>query len=165
MPLIIHDPRAEKSQRGKVSGLMTLNIDIPATILGYAGVDVPAGYQGRSLVPLARGRDPESWRVDTFAEHLMNHGAIPKWEGVRGSRYVYARYFEQKPAYEYLHDLEKDPSQLKNFAADPGYRETLEKMRRRCEELRDAYGGPYDPEWVKKLKARQQQKKQKKKAD
>ena len=159
VPLIIHDPRTEKSLRGKVPGSMALNIDIPATILDYAGIDVPAGYQGRSLVPLVEGRDPGRWRDDTFAEHLMDHAAIPKWEGVRGARYVYSRYFEQKPVYEYLHDLEKDPSQLKNFAADAGYGEVLGKMRERCDELRDAYGGAYDPDWIRKLKARQRQKK------
>ena len=64
-----------------------------------------------------------------------------------------------KPGYEYLNDLEKDPSQLKNFAADAGYGEVLGKMRARCDELRDAYGGAYDPDWIRKLKARQRQKK------
>ena len=89
----------------------------------------------------------------------MNHSAIPKWEGVRGARYVYARYFEQKPVYEYLHDLEKDPSQLKNLVSDPGYAAVLEKMRSRCDELRDAYGGVYDPERFRKPKAKPRQKK------
>ena len=32
-------------------------------------------------------------------------------------------------------------------------------MRKRCDELRDAYGGPYDPERLKKLKAPQRKKK------
>jgi arylsulfatase A-like enzyme len=159
VPLIIYDPRAEKSLRGKVAAPMVLNIDIPATILGYAGIDVPAGYQGRSLVPLAAGRAPGKWRSDTFAEHLMNHSAIPKWEGVRGARYVYARYFEQKPVYEYLHDLEKDPSQLKNLVSDPGYAAVLKKLRSRCDELRDAYGGVYDPDRSRKPKAQRRQKK------
>ena len=162
VPLIIYDPRAEKPLRGKVSAPMVLNIDIPATILGYAGIDVPAGYQGRSLVPLAAGRAPGKWRSDTFAEHLMNHSAIPKWEGVRGARYVYARYFEQKPVYEYLHDLEKDPSQLKNLVSDPGSAAILEKMRARCDELRDAYGGEYDPNRSKKPRAQRRQKQKKK---
>ena len=105
------------------------------------------------------GSDVEQWRTDTFCEHLMHNAKIPKWEGVRGPRYVYARYFEQKPVYEYLHDLEKDPSQLKNFAADADYGEVLEKMRERCDELRDAYGGVYDPDRSRKLKAQQRQKK------
>jgi len=97
-----------------------------------------------------KGKPPADWRTDFFCEHLMNHPAIPKWEGVRGPRYVYARYFEQKPVYEFLHDLEADGDQLKNFAADPKYADVLKKMRKRCDELRDAYGGPYKPRPRKK---------------
>jgi len=75
----------------------------------------------------------------------MNHRAIPKWEGVRGTRYVYARYFEQEPVYEFLHDLKTDPDELRNLAADPACADVLKRMRKRCDELRDAYGGPYVP--------------------
>ena len=145
VPLIIHNPRLPASARGKVVDPMALNIDLPATMLDLAGVPVPRHYRGRSLVPLTAGRIPEGWRTDFFCEHLMNHKAIPKWEGVRGRRYVYARYFEQKPAYEFLHDLKTDRDQLKNLAADAGYADVLEKMRTRCDELRDAWGGPYTP--------------------
>jgi hypothetical protein len=64
---------------------------------------------------------------------------------VRGERYVYARYFDQRPAYEFLHDLQTDPDQLKNFAADPAYAAALAQMRRRCDELVEKYGGALPP--------------------
>jgi hypothetical protein len=84
----------------------------------------------------------------------MDTAAIPKWEGVRGQRYVYARYFEQEPVYEFLHDLKTDPDQRKNFAADPACADVLKTMRRRCDQLRDAYGGPYTPHKRKTRKPR-----------
>jgi|GEM_PF-3742920 len=34
---------------------------------------------------------------------------IPKWEGLQGERYVYARYFEQSPPFEFFYHLETDP--------------------------------------------------------
>ena len=139
VPLIIYDPRLPKKLRGKVLDQMALNIDLPATMLELAGLDAPGHYQGRSLIPLVHAKAVSDWRDDFFCEHLMNHKAIPKWEGVRAQRYVYARYFEQEPVYEFLHDLQTDPDQLKNFASDPQYAETLAKMRKRCDELRDAY--------------------------
>ena len=145
VPLIVHDPRLPASRRGKLADEVALNIDLPATMLDLAGVDVPKHYRGRSLMRLAHGRPPSDWRTDFFCEHLMNNRSIPKWEGVRGPRYVYARYFQQKPVHEFLHDLKTDPDQLKNFAADPACAEVLAKMRKRCDELRDAYGGPYKP--------------------
>ena len=152
VPLIIFDPRAASDERGKVAEPMALNVDVAATILAYAGVELPEHYQGRSLVPLMRGKEPVEWREDTFCEHLMDNAKIPKWEGVRGRRFVYARYFEQDPVYEYLHDLEADPDQLKNLASDPAHAAQLTKMRERTDELRDSYGGPFDVERVRTWK-------------
>ena len=43
VPLVIHDPRAPKKQRGTLPKQMSLNLDIPATILDYAGVKRPKG--------------------------------------------------------------------------------------------------------------------------
>ncbi len=69
----------------------------------------------------------------------MQNKIIPKWEGVRGERYVYARYFEQKPVFEFLHDLKTDPDQLVNLASNPENKDILAQMRRRCDELKDKY--------------------------
>ncbi|MEA3366815.1 MAG: DUF4976 domain-containing protein, partial [Planctomycetota bacterium] len=113
--------------------------------LELAGRHVPESYTGRSLVPMLRGQTSADWRTDFFCEHLMDTPTIPKWEGVRGERYVYARYFEQDPAYEFLHDLKADPDELTNLAGDAGHASTLAAMRKRCTHLRDAYGGPYTP--------------------
>jgi arylsulfatase A-like enzyme len=146
VPLVITDPRLPAARRGQVAEAMALNIDIPATILDLAGVKVPALQQGRSLVPLVQGRKVADWRTDFFCEHLMRHPDIPKWEGVRGRRWVYARYFEQRPAFEFLHDLQTDPDELKNRAADPKFARQLQVLRRRCDELRDQYGGVYSLE-------------------
>jgi arylsulfatase A-like enzyme len=139
VPLIVYDPRRPATDRGKVPSAMALNVDVPATILAMAGIEVPTHYQGRSLLPLLSGRPPADWRTDFFCEHRMNHAAIPKWEGVRDQRYVYARYYEQRPVYEFLHDLQADPDQLKNFAGDTGYADTLARLRTRCDLLRDRY--------------------------
>ena len=158
VPLIIYDPRADKKQRGKVAKPMALNTDIAPTILSYAGVNVPKHYQGHSLRPIMNGEKTKGWRKDTFCEHLMENATIPKWEGVRAQRYVYARYFQQKPQYEYLHDLKDDPDQLKNLANDPKYAKVLKRMRKRCNTLRDEYGGEYDPSLVADYVAEQQRK-------
>ena len=158
VPLIIYDPRAPKEQRGKVAEPMVLNADLAPTMLDYAGVKLPAHYQGASLVPVMQGTAPDGWREDTFCEHLMDNASIPKWEGVRGSRYVYARYFEQQPEYEYLHDLEADSDQLTNFADNPEYAQILKMMRERTDQLRDEYGGAFDIEKLRAWKKAQAEK-------
>jgi arylsulfatase A-like enzyme len=143
VPLVIYDPRLPAAQRGRVADEMALNVDVPATILATAEVPVPESYQGRSLLPLVRQEAVGDWRDEFFCEHLMHHARIPKWEGVRGSRYVYARYFENLPEGEFLHDLQADPRELVNLATDQEHAEVLEQMRRKCDQLRDALGGEY----------------------
>jgi len=143
VPLVIYDPRLPADKRGRVLEPMALNVDVPATILDLAGEPMPKTYQGRSLVPLVCDTQAGAWRDDFFCEHLMDNAKIPKYEGVRGERYVYARYFEHPEDGEFLHDLQTDADQLKNFVGDPAYGEVLEKMRSRCDKLRDELGGPY----------------------
>ena len=144
VPLVIFDPRLAKDLRGRVLQPMALNVDLPATMVAAAsGGQVPATYQGRSLLPLVHGEVVKDWRTDFFCEHLMDRFDIPKYEGVRGSRYVYARYFENLPEGEFLYDLQFDPLQLNNLAGDLEHVSKLEEMRKRCDELMNQYGGKY----------------------
>ena len=143
VPLIVLDPRIPADRRGRVASEMALNVDLPATVLDLAGLPVPPSMLGRSLAPLLRGEAPdEPWREEFYYEHRFDHRRIPKSEGVRGERYVYARYFEQSPPFEELYDLATDPWQANNLARDPELAERLAEMRRRCDELaRAARGG------------------------
>jgi len=144
VPLVIYDPRLPKVKRGRLLEPMVLNIDWPATMVDMAGLKVPEKYQGRSLVPLIQGRQSTAlcWRKDFFCEHLYDEPTTPKWEGVRSERYKYIRYFEQDPTYEFLHDLRKDPTELRNFVNEPDYADTLKYMRKRCDDYVKKYKRP-----------------------
>ena len=85
-------------------------------------------------------------------EHHMNNESIPKWRGVRGERYTYARYYEQQPAYEFLHDLQVDPDQTKNLAEDPGHAAVLKRMRERTDEYTEKFTRPEIVELKRQLK-------------
>ncbi|MCP3915998.1 MAG: sulfatase-like hydrolase/transferase [bacterium] len=141
VPLVVYDPRAEAEQRGVEVDALALNVDVAPTLLELAGIDAPASYQGRSLVPWLGG-EPSSWREDFFYEHRFDHADIPKSEGVRGQRFVYVRYYEQDPVHEELFGLERDPAQAKNLVGDPEYTGTLARMRLRCAELSAALNPP-----------------------
>ena len=152
VPLVIYDPRLPEKRRGRVLSQMALNVDVPATILGNALGQPHESYQGRDLSPLIDDFQVGPWRTDFFCEHLMDRFDIPKYEGVRGERYVYARYFQNLPEGEFLHDLKEDPLQLKNLAESPEHAAILKKMQARCDELRDSLGGEYSLENVPTLK-------------
>ena len=142
LPLIIADPRLDRSRHGARVSPMALNIDYPSTMLDLAGIKPPPEMAGRSLVPLVRGESVD-WRKDFYYEHLFERETIPKSEGVRTERFKYVRYFERNPVYEQLFDLENDPNEVNNLVGTGQHQETLARLRARCNELRDELGGPY----------------------
>ena len=139
VPLIMFDPRLPEAKRGKAVTQTVLNVDIAPTFLALAGARAPQGYQGADLGPLVAGDAGVESRDDFFCEHRMDNKSIPKWEGVRGPRFKYARYYEQNPPFEFLHDLSGDPDEMVNLVADPAYKAQLEAMRKRCAELSGRY--------------------------
>jgi len=143
VPLVIYDPRLGAPRRAAQVAQMALNIDLPATMLDLAGLEIPRGMQGRSLLPLLRG-EPVRWRNDFFYEHLFQDGGktIPGSEGVRSERWKYVRYFRRKPVYEQLFDLKSDPDEINNLRGDQRHQKTLESLRRRCDKLRPSVDGP-----------------------
>jgi arylsulfatase A-like enzyme len=147
VPLVIYDPRftdGPAAAAGRVVTEMALNVDLPATFLDWAGVKAPAGYEGRSLAPLVSGKAPADWRRSFFCEHIDLAPHLT-WEGIRDERYVYARYFDQTPTFEFLHDLRVDPDELRNLAVDPAHAGVLRELRARCDAELAARGGPLRP--------------------
>lgn len=158
VPLVVYDPRLAEAKRGRVLEQLVLNVDVPSTIVASALGQAPAAYQGADLSPLVGDYQVGKWRTDFFCEHLMDNASIPKYEGVRDQRYVYARYFQNMPEGEFLHDLQTDPKQLQNLVANSKYAETLKRMRTRCDSLRDQLGGEYSLENIPTMRYLKQKK-------
>ena len=139
VPLGIRYPKTIKP--GTVSKKMTLDLDIPATILDLAGLKVPGTFQGRSLTPLFRG-DELNWRKDWFYEYYEYPGAhsVPKNRGIRTERYKLIEYYEEDPPEHELYDLEEDPNEIHNLYGDPRYAALTQQLQRRLEELRKETG-------------------------
>ena len=138
IPLIVYDPRLPETQRGRVVSELANNVDLPATFVDWAGIEIPEVYQGHSLRPLMEGEAPADWRKDIFTEHkfyLFNN-----WYAVRGERYKYASYYQEEGGpYECLYDLEKDPTELVNLVDNPEYAPVLKKMKERMNSYLAAY--------------------------
>jgi len=132
VPLLVYDPRANSKHRNITLDQMALNVDIAPTILELAHLKAPRQMQGRSLVPLLKGRKPR-WRTEFFYEHPFVHKTIAKSEALRTKRFKYARYIDYD--YEELYDLQNDPAETINLATDEKYQKTLTTLRRRCNQL------------------------------
>ncbi len=133
VPMIIYDPRLPENSKGKTSDKFVLNVDIPSTIVDLAQTQVPESYQGKSLLPLLN-KDNNDWRTSFLFEFRRNspEKGLHPFVGFRDGDYVFAQYYEQNPAYEYLHDLKKDPNQLINFVDNKEYQKVLTDMRNKC---------------------------------
>jgi arylsulfatase A-like enzyme len=130
VPLIVFDPREEGGIR---KSEYALNIDVPATILDYAGIKAPKLWQGLSL----RSSQLKG-RKDFLFEHLWQVAIIAPSEAIRTERWKYFRYIND-PAHEELYDLIVDPMEINNLAADPVHQRTLKKMRKQLEKKSSAY--------------------------
>ena len=144
VPLIVADPRIPETQRGQVTDALALNLDLPATFLDWAGIEVPARYQGHSLQPVVATGKPADWRTETFHEHFAVRTRIPAFEGLRNEHFKYVRYFDHGNR-EFLHDLKNDPDELINLADNPQHADTLKAMRNRTTARVNEVGGPLDP--------------------
>ena len=135
-PLIILDPREPADNRGRKENAMTLNIDFAPTMLSLAGVMLPSGMQGCSLVPLLENRHPADWRTEFYYEENFYPKGIPPSEGVRTERWAYIRWVDEKPPLEELFDLKTDPLEGHNLAGNSAYAQKLASLRMRWENYR-----------------------------
>ena len=101
-------------------------IDFMPTIMDYVGLPVPEGIHGRSMRPLVEGRDV-SWRDYAFCQRASSGRML------RTERYKYS--CQPNPKTAVLYDLENDPHEDRNLAADPAHAGTVRRMHERLLEV------------------------------
>lgn len=139
MPLIVHWP--EKIKPGSINKKLVQNLDLAPTILAAAGIEVPDYMQGRSLVPLLSGEDPEDWRDTVYYQYYEGPPRVhrvARQYGLRTDQYTLVHYPDNNE-WE-LFDLDRDPEQIKNVYPDNTYSEVIEKLKKRLYELQTEYG-------------------------
>ena len=118
MPFLVRWPAVIKT--GTRSNALALNIDFAPTVLDAAGLPASQEMQGRSLLPLLRGRTPQGWRNSMYYRYYHDPGDhnTRAHYGVR-TRTHKLIYFWTKDQWE-LFDLVNDPYELHNLYGQPG---------------------------------------------
>ena len=89
--------------------------DLAPTLLDLAGIEVPAAMQGTSYVPVLRG---EPCRVRDVAISAGTPNALAAAAIITARDQRWQLIDQPEPAKRELHDLQHDPAQTRNVAAD-----------------------------------------------
>ena len=126
VPMIIVPPknrRADFAPGGSRCAQPVGLIDLYSTLADLCGVEAPTDLDGESLVPLLRDPAQQTGRV---VATLFSEGNL----SLRDERFRYLRYEDGS---EELYDLETDPAEWYNLAADPHHAERLDAFAAQVE--------------------------------
>ncbi|MEK7405854.1 MAG: sulfatase-like hydrolase/transferase [Acidobacteriota bacterium] len=121
VPLLWRDPRVSPENSGGVVEKVVENTDLLPSILETAGIPAPAGVQGRSLLNLARGKDP-NWKDRCYSQLRSAMVVDGRWKFIDNSL--------DCTGTRELYDLKNDPKEERDLAADPKNRDRLEQCCR-----------------------------------
>jgi len=115
------------------------NLDYAETFLDMAETKIPDDMQGKSLVPLLKGKVPSDWRKSLYYHYYEYPSVhmVPRHYGVRGERYK-LMHFYQFDEWEF-YDLGNDPDELVNQYENPAYAKQVSKAKVELERLREQY--------------------------
>lgn len=111
---------------GQKSGALACGTDIAPTLLDAAGTAFERAVDGQSLLPLATGlraASRPSLMVETYGHGF---GTIELGRAIISDRYKLVAWQDHL---DELYDLESDPFELNNLAANPDYRDLVDEMR------------------------------------
>jgi arylsulfatase A-like enzyme len=136
MPFLIRWPAAIKP--GTRSDAIALNVDFAPTFLDAAGLPVPPDMQGRSLLPVLRGRTPADWRTAMYYRYYHDPGDhnTRAHYGIR-TRTHKLIYFWKKDQWE-LFDLVNDPQEMHNLYGQPGHEQITATLKAELQTLKRA---------------------------
>lgn len=142
IPCFIYDPRLPEARKGTKIEKLVSSLDIPVTILDYAGIEAPPEMSGSSLVQLMEGTTTD-WRDELFLESLFTLRDNPFCEGIRIGDWKYIRMFDgvnpynethlefsaRSPDFEQLFDLSDDPDEKNNLINEYQHSAMLDSLR------------------------------------
>ena len=135
-PLIVKGPGIVK---GKETNAMVQNLDFAETLLDLAGLPIPSDMQGKSFVPVLKGKKGGH---DALYYHFYENQEhrVAKHIGVRTSRYKLLWFYELNE-WE-LYDLETDKNEMNNIYGKKEFAEIEKMMKAQLKNLQQQYKDP-----------------------
>jgi arylsulfatase A-like enzyme len=127
VPLIVSAPRAKGN--GRVAAGVVALVDLYRTLADLAGLSPAAEIEGVSVRPLLDNPDAS---VREYAYSQARTGYA-----VRTPRWRYIEWNAGKAGTQ-LFDMEQDPKETRNLAADPAHAATVSELRQKLADYRAA---------------------------
>jgi len=136
-PHVMRYPK--KIKAGQVSNDFIVNIDHAATVLDYAGIDIPNDIQGKSIRSICEGNRPDNWRESVYYHYYQSTGwhTVKKHYGVRTDRYKLIHFYGVDE-WE-LFDLQEDPHELNNIYEQANYQNVVIELKAELTRLQKEY--------------------------
>src|SRR3954447_4440832 len=139
VPMLARCPDLFKG--GTVVNEVVSGLDIMPTVLETAGVSIPNGLDGRSMLRLLTAKGDPEWRKELLYEYYWerNFPQTPTMHALRTDRYKYIHYYGIWDIDE-LYDLQEDPLESNNLISNPERKTTVAEMNTRLFDLMEANG-------------------------
>jgi arylsulfatase A-like enzyme len=133
VPMMITAPGMFKGDQ--VSSACVSSLDLPVTMLALAGLDKPANWPGRNMVPLLEGKSAEGFddAICEFPDAENTKFANVGYYLIRTPHYKLIEWLDPKKPAEF-YDIQADPHEKKNLASDPSVGPIKEKLAKKLAE-------------------------------
>jgi len=149
VPLIISAPWLAK---GMHSNALVSLIDIPTTILSFAGIETPKYYEGKDLKAVIKHSGKINGRNYLFSEQepLGRFHKEVAWRMVTDNK---LKYIWNNGDTDELYDLKADPYEKENLVENPTYQEALKQLKNVLGEWIHSKKDPLEQRFLKDLEA------------
>jgi N-acetylglucosamine-6-sulfatase len=140
VPMLARCP--ELFHGGTVVSQVVSGLDIMPTVLDTAGVAIPDGIDGRSMLPLLTGKGDPQWRKELLYEYYWERDfpQTPTMHALRTDRFKYIHYYGIWDIDE-LYDMQEDPLETNNLIFSQDHQQIIRDLNKRLfDELESTHG-------------------------
>ncbi|NOY10142.1 MAG: sulfatase-like hydrolase/transferase [Spirochaetes bacterium] len=134
IPLFIRWPKVTTS---RIQKQLVTNMDIMPTIIEMAGIDIPDGLHGQSLVPLLKDeklKGREDFMAQNHGTYYLHSQRMLLWEHYK---YVFTPYDIDE-----MYNLKEDPQELRNLLPELEGSKVVRELRNRLYRTSKLYDDP-----------------------